>query len=602
MGNSLNIWECEECGHAMSIGSIQELKDLAKEMPEEPIDLHRPYVDTIQITCPHCSANMKRVPDVLDCWLDSGSMPFAQHHYPFEHKDDFSTLFPADFISEGIDQTRGWFYTLLTLSTLLFQTTPYKNVLTFELILDQKGEKMSKSRGNVVDVQEIINTYGADAIRWSMYTSSTPYVPRRFMEEQIKDALKNFVIPMLNVLSFFVTYANIDQFEPAQNELLLEDISSDIDRWILSKCASLANNVKNKLDVYDVTESGRLISVFVDELTNWYIRRSRRRFWKSDSDTDKQSAYKTLFFVLLQFAKIISPFTPFLSDYMYQVLKSGSSVLSSDSVHLCRYPVQYQKFINPTLEKQMDVTRAIVTAGLRARKNSKVKVRIPFSTCYIYIPEGMMLDEDAKSLVQEELNVKNVVQLDSFEEYAEYSVKPNLPNLGKKYGSKIPLIRKSLDQMTTQDLRTIVTEGKAYSLELSDQTTIGLSSDDLLLKVIGKAPYIAEETIHGGVIVLDPTLNDELRKEGYARELVHHIQIQRKQLDLNVEERINLRIYIQHPEMIPWIQDFQEYICAETLSDSLEIIQDPSNAPYTFELTKELGEIGIQIQSRTTES
>jgi isoleucyl-tRNA synthetase len=602
-GTPLNIWECENCGHTISIGSIQELKDLAKEMPEGPIDLHRPYVDSIQIKCPHCCANMKRVPGVLDCWLDSGSMPFAQHHYPFEHKEDFSTLFPADFITEGIDQTRGWFYTMLTLSTLLFQTTPYKNVLTFELILDQKGEKMSKSRGNVVDVQEIINTYGADAIRWSMYTSSTPYVPRRFMEDQIKDALKNFIIPMLNVLSFFVTYANIDQYEPVKEDILLEDITSDIDRWILSKCASLAKNVKDKLDVYDITESGRLISIFVDELTNWYIRRSRRRFWKSDSSTDKQSAYQTLFFVLLQFAKIISPFTPFLSDYMYQVLKSGSSVLSEDSVHLHRFPTHYKKFINSTLEKQMDVTRAIVTAGLRARKSSKVKVRTPFSTCYIYIPEGIMLDEDAKSLIQEELNVKNVIQLESFEEYAEYSVKPNLPILGKKYGSKIPLIRKCLDQMSTNDLRSIVTDGKAYALELSDQTSIPLSSEDLLLKVIGKPPYIAEETFHGGVVVLDPTLQDELRKEGYARELVHHIQIQRKQLDLNVEERIRLVLYIHHLEMIPWIQKYQEYICTETLSESLETIQEsPSNAPYAFELTKELGEIGIRIQSRTIES
>jgi isoleucyl-tRNA synthetase len=596
-GTPLNIWECDHCGHIHAIGSIQELKELAHTMPEEPVDLHRPYVDSINIVCPHCQADMKRVPDVLDCWLDSGSMPFAQHHYPFEHKEDFDSRFPADFISEGIDQTRGWFYTMLTLSTLLFDTAPYKNVLTFELILDEKGEKMSKSRGNVVDVQEILKTYGADSIRWSMFTSSTPYVPRRFMEDQLKDALKNFMIPLLNVLSFFVTYANIDQFEPTKEESLKEAMQADMDRWILSKCASLAKNVKEKLDVYDVTEAGRLISIFVDDITNWYIRRSRRRFWKSDSDTDKQSAYQTLFFVLFQFAKIISPFTPFLSEYMYQVLKSGAPTLTKDSIHLYRYPTQYQELINKELEINMDVTRGIVNAGLRARKASKVKVRTPFSVCYIFVPEGMSVDEDAMSLIQEELNVKNVVRVDSFEEYAAYSVKPNLPNLGKKHGPKIPLIRKSLDQIAANDLRKIVSEGKIVLLELPDKTTINLSSEDILLKVVGKQHYLAEETSHGAVIVLDPTLNSSLIEEGLARELVHHIQIQRKQLDLDVEERIHLVLYTQNKENMQWIERYREYIRSETLSNTLDIKSDlVSQAPYTFELTKEVGEIGIQIQ------
>lgn len=596
-GTPLNIWECERCGHTHAIGSIQELKEWAHNFPEGPIDLHRPYVDSITFTCPQCSSTMKRVPDVIDCWLDSGSMPFAQHHYPFEHKDDFETRFPADFISEGIDQTRGWFYTLLTLSTFLFDTTSYKNVLTFELILDQKGEKMSKSRGNVVDVQEIIKMFGADAIRWSMYTSSTPYVPRRFMEDQLKDALKNFIIPLLNVLSFFVTYANIDQYQPTKEDISIEEIQADIDRWILSKCVSLAKNSKEKLDVYDVTEAGRLISVFVDEVTNWYIRRSRRRFWKSDSDTDKRSAYQTLFFVLIQFAKVISPFTPFLSEYIYQILKSGAPMLSKDSIHLYRYPTQYQELINKELEGNMDVTRGIVTAGLRARKASKVKVRTPLPVCYIFTPEGTGIDPDAILLIQEELNVKEVVKVDSFEDYAEYSVKPNLPNLGKKYGPKIPLIQKSLSQMETKELRKIVSEGVSVSLELQDQSSIELSSEDILLKVIGKQHYLAEETPHGAVIVLDPTLHSSLIEEGYARELVHHIQIQRKQLDLDVEDRIHLALFTHNDDVKNWVEIYQEYICGETLSDTLEIIDKlPSEAPYAFELTKDVGEIGILIQ------
>ncbi|MCK5847597.1 MAG: isoleucine--tRNA ligase [Caldisericia bacterium] len=601
-GTPLNIWSCEECDHKVSIGSIKELKQRANIPEEEVVELHRPYIDNVTITCPKCGRAMHRVKDVLDCWLDSGSMPFAQHHYPFEHKDDFNDLFPADFISEGIDQTRGWFYTMLVLSTILFKKAPYKNVLTFELVLDDKGEKMSKSRGNVVDVEEVLDTFGADAIRWAMYTSSTPYVPRRFSKDQLKDSLKNFIIPLLNVLSFFVTYANIDQWKPNTEELNPEDIQSDIDRWILSKLSSLSDGIVNKLDTFNVTDPARSISVFVDELTNWYIRRSRRRFWRSENDNDKKSAYQTLHYVLFGLSKLIAPFTPFLAEYIYQILKSGSENSWKDSVHLYSYPKHEQHWINLKLENTMDVTKGLVNAGLRARKISKVKVRTPFSVAYVYVPSDLVLDEDNVMLIKEELNVKSIEIVNSFEKFAEYSVKPNLPILGKKYGRKIPLIKKALQSVSTSDLRKVVSGGEKLILSLSDESEITLSSEDVIISVLGKDRFIAGESIQQSIIIIDPMLTNELLQEGYAREMVHHIQLYRKQIDLDVEQHIHLLIVEDNEEVNGLIKEFKDYICKETLSDDINFVDRGSldsfntKEPYVFDLSKKIGSIELRIR------
>ena len=564
-GTPLNIWVCESCGHTTSIGSIQELKEKSGQDLTN-IELHRPFIDQVKIPCPSCNKEMNRVPDVIDCWLDSGSMPFAQNHYPFEQKEIFNQQFPADFISEGIDQTRGWFYTMLVLSTILFDQSPYKTCLTFELVLDEKGEKMSKSRGNVVNVDEVIDSFGVDPIRWSMFFASTPYVPRRFSKMVVNDALRNFLIPLLNVVSFFTTYANIDHWSPSIDSQSFKPIST-IDAWILSRLHQLVAQVNESMDAYDVTDAAKKIATFVDELTNWYIRRSRRRFWKSENDNDKESAYQTLYQVLYILASLLSPMTPFLSEYMYQILTSNSSLSIPKSVHLLDYPTSNPRLICQNLVDQMEVTREIVSAGLRARKKSGIKARYPLSKV-ILLPKGdLNLGEEFKGLITDELNVKEIQMTSTFTPFGSMVVKPNLPVIGKKMSSKLPAIKEALSKVELSD-QQVLDILKNQPLELTlDQTMLSLSSEDFFYQFEGKDAFLVEDS-GKCIVILDTARDRELIEEGQIRELIHHIQTCRKQESFEVNDKI-LFEYNGGEKTQAMINQYEDYLQLEILASRI---------------------------------
>jgi len=567
-GTPLNIWVCPQCAFEMPIGSLSELKEKATQ-PFETIELHKPYIDEVKITCPHCSSPMNRVNDVIDCWLDSGSMSFAQNHYPFEPGVQLSDSFPADFISEGIDQTRGWFYTLLVLSTILFNSSPYKSVLTFELVLDEKGEKMSKSKGNVVNVDEVIETFGADSIRWSMFFSSTPYVTRKFSTSTVGDALRNFILPLLNVVSFFTTYANIDGWEPKSLDIPKKEIQNSIDLWILSRIHHVTGQVREDLDAYDVTGASKILAVFVDELTNWFVRRSRRRFWKSENDTDKNSAYKTLFSVLFHLSALIAPFTPFLAEYIFLTLKSGVSFSLPESVHLLPYPYPDQSWIHPVLELEMEYTRAIVSAGLRARKKSSMKARNPLSRIFVLPKTSINLSKESVDLILEECNIKELQIVTSMEEFATVSVKPNLPILGKKHGSNLSRIQEAFKNITFSSLQMdAIIHNQPIQIEYKNEA-FDFIAEDILYQISGKGNFIVEEA--GSCFVVIDTFRDEaLIQEGMARELIHKIQNERKVMNLTVTDRIRID-YFCGAESADMIKRFEAYIFSEVLADQMNL-------------------------------
>lgn len=570
-GTPLNVWTCNSCGEMEVIESIAELKKRAVK-DFEYVELHRPYIDEIELTCTKCGSVMKREKEVLDCWFDSGSMPFAQFHYPFSNTEEFLKSFPADFISEGIDHTRGWFYVLLVVNTILFGKPAFKNALSLELILDEKGEKMSKSRGNVVDPSTVINTYGVDSLRWSFYFSSTPYVPRRFNMNVISDALRNFIIPLLNSTSFFVMYANIDNYEP----VFQFKPSSTLDRWIISKINSLTLNVKKYLDMYYVTEASKEIMKFIDDLTNWYIRRSRRRFWKSENDSTKLEAYNTLFLILYNLSIIIAPFTPFVAEYIYSILKSGFKEELPESVHLLDYPEVKMDLIDTELEKKMNLTRDVVTAGLRARKTSKVKVRFPLNTVYIFKKDEIDLDSEFIALITEELNVKNIEIISDLKGYATLNIKPNLTQIGKKYGNKIPNIVEAIKNLpdTFKIKETIDKEG---SIKLNiDGEELNFIKDDFVFELNGKNNLILSEE-GSSIILLDTTLNDELIEEGIAREFSHFVQNLRKEYGFDVADRIYIYLSFDTPKFDKLIKDFKDYILKETLTKDILPLQGVNN-------------------------
>lgn len=591
-GTPLNIWICDDCDHTLSIGSIQELREKSGQgLPD--IELHRPFIDKVTIQCPKCKGKMNRVPDVIDCWLDSGSMTFAQNHYPFEKKEKFNHQFPADFISEGIDQTRGWFYTMLVLSTILFHQSPYKTCLTFELVLDEKGEKMSKSRGNVVNVDEVIDSFGVDPIRWSMFFASTPYVPRRFSKSIVNDALRNFLIPLLNVASFFTTYANIDHWSPP-SDLVTMKPSSTIDAWILSRLNQVIQQVNESMDIYDVTDSAKKIATFVDELTNWYIRRSRRRFWKSVNDTDKESAYQTLYTVLFTLSSLLAPMTPFLAEYLYQILTSGNSSTKLQSVHLVDFPKTNPLLICQHLIDHMEQTREIVTAGLRARKKSGIKARYPLSKIILLPKESINLDEEFKTLMMEELNVKDVQMTTSLLEYGKMIVKPNLPVIGKKMSSKLPAIKEALAllNLTDRQIRDVLMNS---SLEVMvHQETITLAPEDIFYQLEGIEDYLIEDSGRF-IVVLDTKRDDDLVEEGNNRELIHMIQNCRKELNFEVNDKIVFS-YQGGTRIQEMINKFEDFIKVEILATTIQYKEsidegytetfESTGDSITFQLTK----------------
>ena len=567
-GTPLNIWRCKNCGHTEAIGSIKELRKKSIEDIPENIELHKPYVDHIHIKCPECGEEMERVPDVIDVWFDSGSMPFAQWHYPFENQKEFEENFPADFITEAVDQTRGWFYSLLAISTLVKDMAPYKSVMCLELILDEKGQKMSKSKGNVIDPWNILNVQGADAYRWAIYTASPPWIPRRFGPNVVQDALKDFIIPLRNVYSFFSLYANIDDFNPKDAKYIAVNDRNILDRWIIARIEEINKEVLDRFERFEITPITKDIQKFVDELSNWYVRRSRRRFWKSENDTDKISAYLTLYEVLRKLSVLLAPFTPFLSETLYQNLTKGIFENAKESVHLEDYPMPDESLIDKRLIDDMETLLEIVSSGRNLRKESKIKVRQPLSRIIVLprdINEKLLLSENDE-VIKEELNVKSIEFVDSYEHYVDVSLKLNVAQVGERLGSKIPEILKLLQEgLYTKDF---LTYGK-ISLEADDEP-VELGRADCFVELKGKEHFIGNYE-NGHFVFLDTNLTSELLEEGAAREIVHSVQNLRKEANLEISDRIILEI---NPFDI-CVEKFKDYIASETLANSITDVDAP---------------------------
>ena len=532
-GTPLPIWECS-CGHKEAIGSIEQLKSMSSDCPED-IELHKPYIDNVHLNCPKCSQKMTRVTEVIDCWFDSGCMPFAQWHYPFENEEIFKQNFPADFISEAIDQTRGWFYTLMAISTLLFDKSPYKNVIVLGHVQDKDGKKMSKHTGNVVDPWTILDKQGADAVRWYFYTNSSPWLPNRFYEEAVNEGQRKFMGTLWNTYAFFVLYANIDNFDP--NKYTLEyDKLPPMDKWILSKLNSLVKFIDDGLENYKLTETSRAMSEFVDELSNWYVRRSRERFWGKDMPQDKVNAYMTLYTVLVTLTKLSAPFTPFISESIYQNLVCKVSKNEPESVHLCDFPTYDEKLIDKKLEEDMDTVLSIVVAGRSGRNTANIKNRQPIGN--MFVKSNNTLDNMFIDIIKEELNIKNVEFKDDVSAFTSYSFKPQLRTLGKKYGKLVPAIGNYLKENDGIKLMNELKENGLIKFTI-DNENIELSQDDVLIETAQMEGYVAESD-KNITIVLNTNLTEELLEEGFVREIISKIQTMRKEAEFEVLDKITV--------------------------------------------------------------
>ncbi len=561
-GTPLPIWTCEDeaCGHRECIGSIEELKQKGIDVPED-IELHKPYIDQVYLTCPKCGKKMKRAKEVIDCWFDSGSMPFAQWHYPFENKEIFDKNFPAGFISEAVDQTRGWFYTLTAIGTALFGRSPFENCIVLGHVLDGKGQKMSKSKGNGVDPFVLLDTVGADATRWHFYTCSAPWLPTRLSLENVQETQRGFLSTLWNVYSFYVLYAEIDQFNP----LKYTDFKSNnvMDKWIISKLNTLVKEVDQKLEEYNITGAALQIEDFTDELSNWYVRRNRERFWAQEINDEKIGAYVTLYTVLTTLSKIIAPFVPFIADEIYQNLVVGLDANQPESVHLCLWPEVDERTIAPALEKEMDLAYKIVKLGRSARNSANIKNRQPLSKMLISVDT---LPEYYADIVKEELNVKEIEFGADMAEYVNFEIKPNLPVLGKEYGKFIPKIKQEIAKKNQMQLATQVKMGKVEYIEI-DGTEIGLDSENLLITMHGKEGFAFSGEGEMGV-VLDTQITPELKKEGYVREILSKVQNMRKDRGFEVLDTIHL--YIAGNDMLETIiKENETFIKHETLAKQI---------------------------------
>ena len=560
-GTPLNIWECE-CGHKHSIGSIEELKSMSDNCPEN-IELHRPFIDQVTLKCPECGGEMKRVPEVIDCWFDSGSMPFAQWHYPFENKEVFESQFPANFISEGVDQTRGWFYSLMAISTLIFDCAPYKNVLVLGHVLDKEGQKMSKSKGNAVDPFEALEQYGADAIRWYFYSNSAPWLPNRFYGEAVTEGQRKFMGTLWNTYAFYVLYANIDGFDPTKYTLDRSTLSV-MDKWILSKLNTAVKTVDNYLAVYKITEATRVLEDFVDGLSNWYVRRSRERFWVKDMPVDKVNAYLTLYTALVTIAKVSAPLIPFMTEDIYRNLVCSVDKSAPESIHLCDYPVADESMIDKSLEENMEEVVDVVVLGRACRNAAAIKNRQPVAKMYVKAertPEASFID-----VIAEELNVKEVEFTDNVSAFTTYTFKPQLRTVGPKYGKFLGGIRQYLSEV---DGNACMDELKANgSIKFSvNGGEIELTEEDLLIEMTKKDGF---ESLgdRGVTVVIDKNLTPELIEEGNVREIISKIQTMRK--DSGFEVMDNIRVAFAGNETVEAIAKRNEAeILEETLGTAL---------------------------------
>ena len=548
-GTPLPLWRCS-CGHSIMIGSKKELIELATTKVSEDIDLHRPYVDDIHIKCPICGKEMTRVNDVIDCWFDSGAMPFAQYHYPFENEELFNTQFPADFIAEGIDQTRGWFYSLLVISTFIKGVSPYKNVLVNELLLDKNGQKMHKSKGNAIEPFTIISKYGADIVRFYLPYVSPVWTPLKFDEDGLKEVHSKFFNPLKNTYTFFQMYANIDNIDPRNFKVATSDLEN-IDKWLLSKYNKLIKNVTSAYEEYDLNKVVKLVTEFVsDDLSNWYIRRNRKRFWQSELDNSKMSVYQTTYEVLIGICKIVAPISPFITEEIYQ------NLTDEESVHLASFPIPDEKLIDEELENKMELVRNLISLGRNAREEAKIKVRQPISEVIIDGKNKKVL-ADVIDLIKEELNVKEIVFAENLNEYMNFSIKPNFKNAGSILGSKMPEFVKYLNSLKEEEIDNIRNN---MNLEFEG---IKITEDLIDIKINAKEGFnVATE--NNNFIILNTTLTEELLNEGLAREFVSKIQQLRKTENFDVEDRIN--IYIDaNKDFINQLMTNMEYIKSETL-------------------------------------
>ena len=564
-GTPLNIWECE-CGHQHSIGSIEELKSMSSNCPDD-IELHRPFIDAVTITCPKCGRQMKRVPEVIDCWFDSGSMPFAQHHYPFENKELFDAQFPADFISEAVDQTRGWFYSLLAISTLIFNKAPYKNVIVLGHVQDENGQKMSKSKGNAVDPFEALDTYGADAIRWYFYINSAPWLPNRFHGKAVQEGQRKFMGTLWNTYAFFVLYANIDQFDATKYQLEYDKLPV-MDKWLLSKLNTLIKEVDSNLENYRIPEAARALQDFVDDMSNWYVRRSRERFWAKGMEQDKINAYMTLYTALVNVCKAAAPMIPFMTEDIYQNLVRSIDKNAPESVHLCGFPDADESMIDKKLESDMDEVLKIVVMGRAARNTANIKNRQPISRMFVKADHD--LSEFYKQIVEEELNVKSVEFTDDVRSFTSYTFKPQLKTVGPKYGKQLNNIRKALAEIDGNSaMDTLKAEG-ALTFEFGGEKVV-LTEEDLLIDTAQTEGYVTEGDNYV-TVVLDINLTPELIEEGFVRELISKIQTMRKEAGFEVMDHIHL--YQDENDKIAGIlKAHTDEIKSEVLADNISLGQ-----------------------------
>ncbi len=533
-GTPLPVWVCK-CGHIHVVGSIRELCEIGHNVTPD-IELHRPYIDQVTITCPECGGEMHRTPEVIDCWFDSGSMPFAQWHYPFENKETFEANFPADFISEAIDQTRGWFYTLLAISTLLFDKSPFENCIVMGHVQDAEGRKMSKHIGNVVDPWEVLDKQGADAVRWYFYASSAPWLPTRFSGDLVSEMQRKFMGTLWNTYAFFTLYASIDNYDPLTQKADKKDFSL-MDKWILSKLQTLISTVDEGLEKYQITETARAISDFVDELSNWYVRRCRERFWGKGLEGDKLAAFETLYTVLKTLSGLCAPYIPFMAESMYRNLVANNDPSAPISVHLTDFPTADPSLVDHELEAQMEEVIAAVQLGRACRNAANIKVRQPIATMYI---KGAALDEAVSELIADELNVKAVRFVTDARDFTTYELKPQMRTLGPRYGKLLGRIGAHLKTMDGNAVVDAFERGETVSFEL-DGTTVELGKDDVLTRPMQKEGFVAQ--VDGDMtVVLDANLTPELIEEGYVRELISKIQTMRKDADFDVTDRIAVTI------------------------------------------------------------
>ena len=532
-GTPLNVWICE-CGHMHSIGSIEELKSMSKNCPDN-IELHRPYIDAVTITCPECGKEMKRTPEVLDAWFDSGSMPFAQHHYPFENHEKFEAQFPADFISEAVDQTRGWFYSLLAISTLIFNKAPYKNVIVMGHVQDEDGQKMSKSKGNAVDPMDALNKFGADAIRWYFYVNSAPWLPNRFHDKAVEEGQRKFLGTLWNTYAFYVLYADIDSFDPTKYNLEYDKLSV-MDKWLLSKLNTLVKTVDDYLNNYKITETARALQSFTDDMSNWYVRRCRERFWAKGMEQDKVNAYMTLYIALITLSKIAAPMIPFMTEEIYQNLVRSVDKNAPESIHLTDFPAVNEDFIDKDLEVSMDEVLDIVVLGRAARNSANIKNRQPIGN--MYVKAETVLDPFYVEIIEDELNVKAVEFKDDVEEFVSYSFKPQLKTVGPKYGKLLGKIKEALASLDGHAAMKSLNENGSVDFDF-DGEKVSLGREDLLIETAKNDDFVTEAD-NKTTVVLDIRLDEALIEEGFVRELISKIQTMRKEAGFEVVDHIVL--------------------------------------------------------------